>query len=500
MRGTESFVPSALLGTSQISSPEAMVSTVAGVQSQFSQEEDKLLAGIAGSVLVYKAGFFPLRHQGAKIPPFQGMRTQAAPNDLTGPVELLLSGGPKKSTTIKIMLDWLIQQNLHPPAKLYPNLMNWGGGSRGEYRDTLRSALGAKGKWLAQCSQTKYPWLEEDLSLKAFETADKKLRCAILENVWVQDETKARDLFFGAFPQEKADGKAAFLEVLEPHLSAQDTEFILGLLNDPSTTVKATARRLAYKLPDSLLAQRMFERATQFIRGGGMFSFKLSIDLPKICPEDWVADGIESLVPKHQKLKPQEWWLHQLVAHTRPSAWLKHFKIKLPVFLAAIEKNGGSFGFQNALNKAAGITADHEFAIESFALAPRTDLFRVLTQEEKNRVLALEFQKPWHWEILYELLADLLEEIPGVLDESLSKALLGRLPELHQRLTGNQKDIFKKLLETAAWRFHPGATQEAGKMYQGLNEEQKANFFLLYESLAHRQTIHSIIFKEIPHE
>lgn len=224
-------------------------------------------------------------------------------------------------------------------------------------REVLRLVLGERGRWLVQFNgdfNGDWRWaLTPSLAAaSAAETvpADAETlwqegtpeqRRSVLRLVRTVDPAKARQWLQTAWPQEKADTRAAFLEGFEAGLSPADEEFLETCLDDRSKKVQAAAASLLSRLPGSKLARRMRERAEGMLSyapakpsgklkaalkalTGGSGSNALTVTPPQDLDKDWQRDGVQEKPP--QGTGKRAFWLAQVMALVPPSHWESRFQ------------------------------------------------------------------------------------------------------------------------------------------------------------------------------
>jgi hypothetical protein len=106
------------------------------------------------------------------------------------------------------------------------------------------------------------------------------------------------------------------LAALEPGVSLEDEDVLVGALHDARREIREVALRLLRRLPDSRWAARWTERAVGAIHlaEGG-----LMVRVPKELDPAWLSDGLEARAPKG--MDADAWTLQQLMALTPPHAW-----------------------------------------------------------------------------------------------------------------------------------------------------------------------------------
>lgn len=116
--------------------------------------------------------------------------------------------------------------------------------------------------------------------------------------------------------------KAAILPALAEGLQASDEDFLEACLDDTRKEVRLPAATLLKSLPNSLLCQRLFERASACVLVNRQGT--VSLQLPASLPTESQRDGIFPTGSKAPGGLPAS-WLAQHLAAIPPSYWEPHF-------------------------------------------------------------------------------------------------------------------------------------------------------------------------------
>ena len=198
-------------------------------------------------------------------------------------------------------------------------------------RPVVAAVLGARGRWLAA---RRPDWQRVADAASARETpgaapADQETwrtgsraeRHAYLAALRERDPGAGRTLLAADWARLSADERPALLAVLARGLSADDEEFLDGVLDDRVAAVHAVARRLLTRLPGSRFSQRAMERAAAVLRverDGRQTT--LAVSRPADPDPAAVRDGIDARLPS-PSIGRGAWLLTQLIAAAPLAGW-----------------------------------------------------------------------------------------------------------------------------------------------------------------------------------
>ncbi|TVZ05743.1 hypothetical protein EAS64_14735 [Trebonia kvetii] len=133
------------------------------------------------------------------------------------------------------------------------------------------------------------------------------------------DPGAGRELLFDGWTRESKEDRSGLLGMLGRGLSAADEEFLENALGDRAAEVRAVARRLLARLPDSAFQRRASLRAAQALRlEGNGTEARLVAYLPRVLDKASLRDGVDSGAPPGWN-DDAGWLLAQLVAGAPPS-------------------------------------------------------------------------------------------------------------------------------------------------------------------------------------
>jgi Family of unknown function (DUF5691) len=162
-------------------------------------------------------------------------------------------------------------------------------------------------------------------SPETWRTGSRAERQAYLAALRERDPEAGRELVAADWARLSADERAALLAVLARGLSADDEEFLDGVLDDRAGGVHAVARRLLTRLPGSRFSQRAMERAAAVLQverdGPGR---RLTVSRPEDPDPAAVRDGIDVRLPA-PSIGRGGWLLTQLIAAAPLAGWTRLF-------------------------------------------------------------------------------------------------------------------------------------------------------------------------------
>jgi hypothetical protein len=156
---------------------------------------------------------------------------------------------------------------------------------------------------------------------ETWRTGSRAERHAYLAALRVRDREAGRTLLAADWARLSGDERAALLAVFAVGLSADDEEFLDGVLDDRAAGVRVTAQRLLTRLPGSGFGQRAADRAAAVIRlehHGQRRS--LAVTRPANPDAAAVRDGIDGRPPS-PSIGVGAWLLTQLIAAVPLASW-----------------------------------------------------------------------------------------------------------------------------------------------------------------------------------
>jgi hypothetical protein len=156
-----------------------------------------------------------------------------------------------------------------------------------------------------------------------------------------RDPGAGRELLADGWTRESKEDRAGLLGMLGRGLSAADEEFLENALGDRAAEVRAAARRLLARLPESAFQRRASLRAAQALRlQGNGTDVRLVASLPRVLDNASLRDGVDSGAPPGWN-DDAGWLLAQLVAGAPPSEWTTRLRMT-PAQLVALPVAGAA--------------------------------------------------------------------------------------------------------------------------------------------------------------
>ncbi|MEO5678200.1 MAG: DUF5691 domain-containing protein [Acidimicrobiales bacterium] len=280
---------------------------------------ERVLLGAAAAVAAARrAGQLPLRPTAEAPPPAPPVDDPEVGDDAARTLAALLGG-----TWRQLLPEWLeacAAGGRRIPSVLLPAALDGATADRALRRPVL-GVLGGRGRWLAG-QRPEWGWAlgaaagevpgdpgrawsegtaaERRTLLAAVRSTDPATGLALVESTWRAD---------------RADDRAAFVELLAVGLSMHDESFLEERARiDRARDVRRAAAAALARLPASRLAFRMQGRARAQVDLAVP-----AVRLPDELPEDWVADGVERVARGAEG--ERSWWLFQVLAATPLATW-----------------------------------------------------------------------------------------------------------------------------------------------------------------------------------
>ena len=299
---------------------------------------ERLLLAAAGSLAVYgKAGTEALA--AAELPP------GAEPDDWpslsqrgAASLSQLLEGDLR--TLLPTTLELMKEKRIRLPETLLPDFLDL----KDDLRPCVIPVLGQRGMWLAM-QNADWNWALEEAAaapLPGMAVADDLSR---LEQLWKEGDPQEREVALRrmrsaepdrarawleeTWKKDKADQRAAFLELLRGGLSPADIPFLEGIAKDRSQKIRNIRFLLLASLPGSSVTRDLKEHAAflqlsqQVSQGGVGGLLKKLVGMPGakhrmqvLAPEEpdafWLEAGISVKPP--QGIGPRAWLLQQMLS------------------------------------------------------------------------------------------------------------------------------------------------------------------------------------------
>ncbi len=353
---TDEILKSALLGTDKyIAAPIPDLAEIADkIKTTQSDKEDGFLRYAATAILFETCGREPMKLEA---------NVSACP---VGTLALFPSNAADWLKTAvasedAVLLPYLIFQcnrrNERLPNQIVPLLMNQALKKPAQAASIVQ-ACGESGKWLISLDTQWAPLMDAKIAESNWETGTHNDRMQFLRELRAKDPSAAIPLLTEAFPQENANNRVEFLELLENGLSDADVTFLEMQSTDKSKKVKELALDLLKLIPGSSI-NRMYEdhisRALSVKEQRVMlFAKKKVLHLDKnVEPSEALFGTGISKVSSIKGVEDHHHWLHKVLAFVHPDALLRHLQLSLDEFLDIVQKDEVAWAYHNGLHEAA---------------------------------------------------------------------------------------------------------------------------------------------------
>jgi hypothetical protein len=227
------------------------------------------------------------------------------------------------------------------PAPMLPGLLDAAVRDPG-LRPSVAAALGARGRWLArhQSGWRRVAGLEDPGppsqtaagDAGVWETGNREQRRGYLIALRDRDPAAARELLTAGWSRQTGDERTYLIAVLARGLSPADEAFLEQALDDRRESVRAAARRMLLRLPDSAFNRRAAGRAIAVLRLGQRDEQRWLVARPPDAADAAaVRDGIVAQPARHDLAGPwlpsqvMPWLLTQLIAAAPLTLWVSEF-------------------------------------------------------------------------------------------------------------------------------------------------------------------------------
>jgi len=224
---------------------------------------------------------------------------------------------------LELWLKQCVSNHQLVPAQAIPALLDIAK-QHSHLQSLIQQSVGNRGKWLSQFnSQWNVSVALSDEEL--WQTGTPAQRKTVLQQLRLQDATKALEWLQQTWPQENAANKQSLLEVLETNLADADIAWLETLTNEKSVKVKDEAERLLKLCPTSTIVKQYCAIVQQCVGVKkertllGLSSKQvLYFTAPVHVDEAIFASGIEKLSGR-KELTDEENILYQLLQKTPPT-------------------------------------------------------------------------------------------------------------------------------------------------------------------------------------
>lgn len=319
------LVKAALLGTERTGRLSLMggAGDVGGLADAVTTDPERspervLLAAAAAVATARRAGQVAVRPTVEAGPPAPPIDVPEVGDAASQTLAALVGG-----TWRQLLPEWLEvcgTMGRRVPSVLLPSVLDLASADR-SLRPAVRGALGQRGRWLA-AQRADWRWAVgaaagevPDDPAAAWAEGTAAERRALLAAVRADDPAAGRTLVESTWRTDKADDRAAFVEILTAGLSMDDEPFLEERARlDRARDVRRAAAAALACLPLSRLAARMRQRAEAHVDLASG-----AVHLPEDLADDWVADGVERAARRDGG--ERAWWLRQVLASAPLDTW-----------------------------------------------------------------------------------------------------------------------------------------------------------------------------------
>jgi len=230
------------------------------------------------------------------------------------------------------------------PAPLLPDLLD-AAVRTAALRPAVAAVLGERGRWLAghrpdwqrvadeapasPAAPSAGPATGETGDPELWRTGSRAARHGYLASLRDHDPAAARELLAAGWSREIGAERPALLGVLARGLSPDDEEFAEAALDDRVEAVRATARRLLARLPESDFNRRAAERAAAALGlagDGRRRRLVAALPSPGEVGDAAIRDGL-SPRPPSPSIGAAAWLLTQVIAAAPLAGWTRRFRL-----------------------------------------------------------------------------------------------------------------------------------------------------------------------------
>lgn len=287
MSALDRLVPVAVVGTARRDLDDAVLSELAGPGALDLPPARALLQAATRAAVLDQIS---VPDQSADLLPEPPAEHLPAPSRHY-PGILAQAIGGRRWAAVAESLQTLAARGLRLPVGLLHQLLE-AAVDRRELRPLLAPALGARGLWLAGANPR---WAFAELLTpdpadeEIWQVGSRAERLAWFSALRAADPTRARELLATDLAGEDAAMRAELLARLDRDLTDTDEFFLEAALDDRGREVRAVARRLLPRLPDSEFVRRMRARiASRVTIANGRWQVDLA-DLDEVDARDGVV-------------------------------------------------------------------------------------------------------------------------------------------------------------------------------------------------------------------
>jgi len=374
----------------------------------------------------------------------------------------------------------LAARQLIAPLSLLPRLLTVGI-EKPNLRSDVRRIMGKRGAWLAQMNPEWSLILTtgQNTGISVWEQGSLAERVRFLEILRQSNPAEARELLIQAFPNEPAQNRSAFLEVLRYGLSGNDESFLSSALKDRSREVIRTAAKLLSLIPDSELARKVKQIMRQSVSTQKkLFKQKLTVEPPEQYSDELKQFGIIADMKFGSKIGTRAGLLLQLTALTPLDWWEKEIFPDAAACISSARKSDWKEALmlgwvQAAVNQG---NSDWAMALSETMKEARESLTAVLSDEHFEHLSDKAFRS--FIEQLQTVVHLILPEAirrGKPLSAALSEILIKGLRKAVRGKSGSNIWELRNQFRPVACLIHPSVLEQAAEGWYG--ESEYRNYF-----------------------
>lgn len=333
MQFWDQIINTALLGTdkralSADELPASVGNAITTIQQGTTDKEEQFLQTAALAFNYRQCGVTPLQKEGISI------ATAGAEEKEYGPALAMLTLKDILDTESYSLLRYWLQQCASKQRivvpELVPLLLNVGVQQK-KLQNLIVACCGKRGEWLTRLNN-EWNFSAAATDEELWQTGSPEQRKTVLQQLRQSNPAQAREWLQQTWPQEDANTKAEFLQLLTTNIGEDDMAFLESLSTEKSKKVKETALKLLKQIPTSAIVQKYQQVLQQAVtiktekKLLGISSEKhLHLQLPANIDESIYKTGIDKL-SNTKELTDDEYVVLQLAQSVPPTFWEAHLQ------------------------------------------------------------------------------------------------------------------------------------------------------------------------------
>jgi hypothetical protein len=197
----------------------------------------------------------------------------------------------------------------------------------------ITSCCGKRGEWLSRFNEA-WNFSSNQTKEQLWQIGTPEQRKSVLKEIRSINPAQAREWLLQTWPQEDANTKTSFLEILSINISEEDILFLESLAAEKSKKVKDEAVNLLKQIPDSSIVlqyQQLLRQAVSLKKEKALLGLSskmiIQFHLPAAIDESIFKTGIEKL-SSSKEFTDDEFIIYQLTKSVPPSFWEKQLDTK----------------------------------------------------------------------------------------------------------------------------------------------------------------------------